>query len=726
MLRKEKRPRPIVLRANVGDHLRIRFTNLLAPTQVNGSAVTRYAGVHIAGLELVPSYDLRLMSPVNDAGGIPAAGRGLIHRGRSERRAPFPHLRPCKAEAAVDIDETKPTTQAGPIEDLRKQLQGLWPTHVLTKEETAVVIAAVTSIVGGTQPGIASDASWVGGNPSSLAAPGETKTYEYDAKAEGTFLLYSAADNVDVQSGGAQPIGAGQGLFGAVNVQPEWAEWYRSQVTRDDLFAATLKDPVGQRDTPAPVASPFQMTVIPQMVAPQQQRTMLVDGQQRPVRTLRVPDPERHNIEDTEAVVIDGRLYSRLGQPLIDYHAIYEAGPLSGRPILKMLKAVVPQGRQPVVATRAGEFTEEQIREAVASFDSQTGVATEVLRRRFGAAPANIFITNRARITAESDNAWLLTDPGRGLYLIRLVGDQGAGRWFEAYIPELHLVHSDLTAMITGPNANRFPYDLDSPSFFSNPVLPDRRQPYREFTIIYHMAMGVVQPFPQYLNPITSGPFGTVSDTFAINYGMAGIGSEILASRLGVGPMGNPDAVDLKYEEFFLSSWAVGDPAMIVDVPANAPNQAVTNPDDGLRTAQQFQFTVDVTDADDHTITQLNLGKITKTLRDAFEKNHVTLPPQTGPRPPVASMVVSGSQWVILDPYDTRNSPPPDRSRYPILKTGSKTVNQKTVTTLSVFKGFPLSQDVLFYNSPSKAKATKAFYPDDPSNVYHSNIRDHV
>ena len=36
-----------------------------------------------------------------------------------------------------------------------------------------------------------------------------------------------------------------------------------------------------------------------------------------------------------------------------------------------------------------------------------------------------------------------------------------------------------------------------------------------------------------------------------------------------VGPMGNPDAVDLKYEEFFLSSWACGDPAMLVDGPAN-------------------------------------------------------------------------------------------------------------------------------------------------------------
>ena len=44
---------------------------------------------------------------------------------------------------------------------------------------------------------------------------------------------------------------------------------------------------------------------------------------------------------------------------------------------------------------------------------------------------------------------------------------------------------------------------------------------------------------------------------------------EILANRLGMGP--TKDCVDCKFEEFFLSSWAGGDPAMIVDNPANLP-----------------------------------------------------------------------------------------------------------------------------------------------------------
>ena len=31
------------------------------------------------------------------------------------------------------------------------------------------------------------------------------------------------------------------------------------------------------------------------------------------------------------------------------------------------------------------------------------------------------------------------------------------------------------------------------------------------------------------------------------------------------------DCPECMYEEFFLSSWAIGDPAMVVDVPANSP-----------------------------------------------------------------------------------------------------------------------------------------------------------
>ena len=98
-------------------------------------------------------------------------------------------------------------------------------------------------------------------------------------------------------------------------------------------------------------------------------------------------------------------------------------------------------------------------------------------------------------------------------------------------------------------------------------MLPDRLQPYREFTIIYHEIFRCTQAFPN-LYAYHRPTWAARADNFGINYGIGGIVSEILANRLGVGP--GEGLHECKYEEFFLSSWAVGDPAMIVDIPATA------------------------------------------------------------------------------------------------------------------------------------------------------------
>jgi manganese oxidase len=127
------------------------------------------------------------------------------------------------------------------------------------------------------------------------------------------------------------------------------------------------------------------------------------------------------------------------------------------------------------------------------------------------------------------------------------------------------IVHSDLTAIITGPNAGRFP----AGTYPAVKVEPDRDQPFREFVTIYHDEIGAVQAFPEFEQPQLKQTLHSARDAFAINYGTGGIGAEILANRFGVGPMKN--CTECKYEEFFLSAWTVGDPAMVVDVPANAP-----------------------------------------------------------------------------------------------------------------------------------------------------------
>src|SRR6185312_3722521 len=49
-LRSNKRPRPIVLRMNSGDCLKITFTNLLSATALSDQPATRSAGIHVNGM----------------------------------------------------------------------------------------------------------------------------------------------------------------------------------------------------------------------------------------------------------------------------------------------------------------------------------------------------------------------------------------------------------------------------------------------------------------------------------------------------------------------------------------------------------------------------------------------------------------------------------------------------------------------------------------------------
>jgi manganese oxidase len=278
------------------------------------------------------------------------------------------------------------------------------------------------------------DGSWVGNNATSLVAPGKKKSPPYllYAPHEGTYLLYSAADNFSGNPDGGQ---LQQGLFGAVHVEVEGAESYRSQVTAEDLEAAAAK--LVPYSPTSPKLSPY-------------------------------------------------------GQPEINYQAVY--GNTTADPCFK-------EG-----LCRVGPVL-------------------------------NMLCTFEA-------------------------AQQGACELNE-------IVHSDLTAIISGPDAGRFVAGEEEPVILqSSYPLPDRLQPYREFTIIYHEAILATQAFSSlYNSSALKKVLPPGGDFFGINYGMGGIGSEILANRLGVGPMAN--CPTCKYEEFFLTSWTVGDPAMVVDKPAS-------------------------------------------------------------------------------------------------------------------------------------------------------------
>jgi len=132
------------------------------------------------------------------------------------------------------------------------------------------------------------------------------------------------------------------------------------------------------------------------------------------------------------------------------------------------------------------------------------------------------------------------------------------------------IFHNELNAVIVGSDSC-LPANSSSTCFATDPapyqLYPDRGEPFREFTIAFHDEVKMVQAFPEWYKQLEF-TLGSVVDGFAVNYGTGGIGSEIIGNRLGVGPM--YECGECKYEEFFLTAWAVGDPAMIVDIPANA------------------------------------------------------------------------------------------------------------------------------------------------------------
>ncbi|WP_460423714.1 manganese-oxidizing multicopper oxidase MnxG [Pseudomonas sp. ZL2] len=133
------------------------------------------------------------------------------------------------------------------------------------------------------------------------------------------------------------------------------------------------------------------------------------------------------------------------------------------------------------------------------------------------------------------------------------------------------IISSESDAIVMGPNADgSFPastYPLESLGK-RNPAIPNRLEPFRDFAAQFTDEAASTQAFPAYwADPVMGHVLEPTRDSFMINYGSGGMGAEVVANRLGVGPM--HDCLSCAYEEFFLSSHTVGDVAMLVDVPAN-------------------------------------------------------------------------------------------------------------------------------------------------------------
>ncbi|MGJ0429635.1 MAG: hypothetical protein ACR65S_10510, partial [Methylobacter sp.] len=347
----------------------------------------------------------------------------------------------------------------------------------------------------GLQPkDIVSDASNVGNNPSGLVAPGGSLTYTFYAEKEGTFLAYSTAATTGGEGDGGS---LAHGLFGAVNVENQGAEWYRSQVTEQDLALAATSSTLSKSD---------------------------------------------------------GKFY-----PVIDYQAVYPA-----------VDTRKPQEKLTLTAARGGLY-----RATTSRLTSDTGFipgdqGKTLVMADFKGTIRSINRDGSALVAPITAVSALEAPP----YSWRIEGTAPhplAGRPILSLLDSnKKIVHSDLNAIITGPNRGKFSPAVEP----KNAVYPDRLDPFREFTVIFHDEAKAVQAFPDWFNdPVLSHTLFGVRDVFAINYGTGGIGSEIIANRLGLGPM--KDCVDCKYEEFFLTSWVLGDPAMVVDVPAGINAQGM-------------------------------------------------------------------------------------------------------------------------------------------------------
>lgn len=124
------------------------------------------------------------------------------------------------------------------------------------------------------------------------------------------------------------------------------------------------------------------------------------------------------------------------------------------------------------------------------------------------------------------------------------------------------IVHSDLNAIIYQPNTKDKDGVLHESDMDCSKQSPGSScgMSFREFTTIFHDENKVFQAFAELADE--DNPVSTLADGMAINYGSSGTGSAVLANKKGLGP--TKDCPDCKLEEFFLSSWANGDPAMIV------------------------------------------------------------------------------------------------------------------------------------------------------------------
>ena len=274
---------------------------------------------------------------------------------------------------------------------------------------------------------INSDSSWVGKNANSLAKNGELKTYKWYAVEEGTFLIYSGAD----MDSGYQ---ANQGLFGAIHVEPEGAEWYRSQITHDDLVQATLtkadlKD-YSQKLAPAETAADPPVKVV-EKSAPAGAKPPPGAGKFIKQSLVSHVADKRYSVTVyvDESLKTEQRIHSATGQPLIYYNAVYTD---DGKPRLRGKRRVPVLQMLQVNEVGTALYNEPLQKQNTAAYinevsDLAGGIIPAALRAMFK-DKIKQELSAGARVVEQYRYSWLITDQGKAYYLEATPPDPNGSR----------------------------------------------------------------------------------------------------------------------------------------------------------------------------------------------------------------------------------------------------------------------------------------------------------
>ncbi len=119
-----------------------------------------------------------------------------------------------------------------------------------------------------------------------------------------------------------------------------------------------------------------------------------------------------------------------------------------------------------------------------------------------------------------------------------------------------NIVHTDLNAIIVPPGKSE--EECKTRTFGNN-----CGKPFREFTVIFHDEVHAKQAFAELEDE--NNPLSLLKDGMGVNYGVSSMGSLLMSTpafKKDIWPAKN--CPECRAEEFFLSSWANGDPALIL------------------------------------------------------------------------------------------------------------------------------------------------------------------